>query len=204
MFDHSQIVVGLEIGTAKVCVIVAELTDDHEPNVVGQGMAPTAGGVRKGEIVNADLVEDAVRSALAEAESDSDIEIGSVYLGVTGSHIRGLNNRGMHPISSVDREIDDEDIRQVVQAAQPKLSPEQDVLHTLRQYFRVDGQDDVKNPVGRMASRLELDVHVVCGQRTRLQNPIRLVKGLGLDVADVAFNGRVMALPLLNIGLRHL
>ncbi len=198
MFDHSQIVVGLEIGTAKVCVIVAELTDDHEPNVVGQGMAPTAGGVRKGEIVNADLVEDAVRSALAEAESDSDVEIGSVYLGVTGSHIRGLNNRGMHPISSVDREIDDEDIRQVVQAAQPKLSPEQDVIHTLRQYYRVDGQDDVKNPVGRMASRLELDVHVVCGQRTRLQNPIRLVKGLGLDVADVVFNGRVMALPLLT------
>ena len=198
MFDHSQIVVGLEIGTAKVCVIVAEVTDDHELNVVGQGTAPTAGGVRKGEIINADLVEDAVRSALAEAESDSDIEIGSVYLGVTGSHIRGLNNRGMHPISSVDREIDDEDIRQVVQAAQPKLSPEQDVLHTLRQYFRVDGQDDVKNPVGRMASRLELNVHVVCGQRTRLQNPIRLVKGLGLDVADVAFNGRVMALPLLT------
>jgi cell division protein FtsA len=198
MFNHSQIVVGLEIGTAKACVIVAELMGDTELNVLGHGTAPTAGGVRKGEIINADLVEDAVRSALAKAERDSDIEIGSVYLGVTGSHIRGLNSRGMHPISSVDREIDEEDIRQVVKAAQPQLPPEQDVLHTLRQYFRVDGQDDVKNPVGRMASRIELDVHVVCGQRTRFQNPIRLVKGLGIEVADVAFNGRVMALPLLT------
>ena len=116
----------------------------------------------------------------------------------TGSHIKGLNSRGMHPISSVDREIDEEDIRQVVRAAQPQLPPGQDMLHTLRQYFRVDGQDDVKNPVGRMASRVELDVHVVCGQRTRIQNPIRLVKGLGIEVADVAFNGRVMALPLLT------
>ena len=198
MFNLSQIVVGLEIGTAKVCVIVAELMDDTELNVLGQGTALTAGGVRKGEIINADLVEDAVRSALSEAENDSDIEIGSVYLGVTGSHIKGLNSRGMHPISSVDREIDEEDIRQVVRAAQPQLPSGQDVLHTLRQYFRVDGQDDVKNPVGRMASRVELDVHVVCGQRTRIQNPIRLVKGLGIEVADVAFNGRVMALPLLT------
>jgi len=198
MFNLSQIVVGLEIGTAKVCVVVAELMDDTELNVLGQGTALTAGGVRKGEIINADLVEDAVRSALSEAENDSDIEIGSVYLGVTGSHIKGLNSRGMHPISSVDREIDEEDIRQVVRAAQPQLPPGQDMLHTLRQYFRVDGQDDVKNPVGRMASRVELDVHVVCGQRTRIQNPIRLVKGLGIEVADVAFNGRVMALPLLT------
>jgi len=198
MFNHSQIVVGLEIGTAKVCVIVAELIGDTEINVLGHGTAATAGGVRKGEIINADSVEDAVRAALAEAESDSDIEIGSVYLGVTGSHIRGLNSRGAHPISSVDREVDEDDIRQVIRSAQPQLPPEQDVLHTLRKYFRVDGQDDVKNPVGRMASRIELDVHVVCGQRTRIQNPIRLVKGLGIEVADVAFNGRVMALPLLT------
>jgi len=198
MFNHSRIVVGLDIGTAKVCVIVAELIGDTELNVLGHGTAPTAGGVRKGEIINADSVEDAVRAALAEAESDSDIEIGSVYLGVTGSHIRGLNSRGTHPISSVDREVDEDDIRQVIKAAQPQLSSEQDVLHTLRQYFRVDGQDDVKNPVGRMASRIELDVHVVCGQRTRIQNPIRLIKGLGIEVADVAFNGRVMALPLLT------
>jgi cell division protein FtsA len=127
MFDHSQIVVGLEIGTSKVCVIVAELTDGHELNVVGRGTAPSAGGVRKGEIINADLVEDAVRAALAEAESNSDVETGSVYLGVTGSHISGLNNRGIRPISSADREIDEEDIRQVVRSAQPR-QPQQQVL----------------------------------------------------------------------------
>ena len=198
MFDRSQIVVGLEIGTAKVCAAVGELAKGGSCCIIGLGTAPTEGGVRKGEIVNADLVENAVRLALTQAENDSDIEIGSVYLGVTGSHISGLNKRGFHPVSPVGGEIDSEDIRQVVSAARPAIALEEEVLHTVRQYFRVDGQDDVKNPVGRVASRLELDVHVVCGQRTRIQNPVRLVKGLGIEVEDVAFNGRVMGLPLLT------
>ena len=198
MFDRSKIVVGLEIGSSKVCAVVGELTEGGAMCVIGLGAAPTEGGVRKGEIVNSDLVENAVRIALAQAENDSDIEIGSVYLGVTGSHIKGLNNRGVHQISPVGGEIDNEDIRQVISVTRPAIAPEQEVLHTVRQHFRVDGQDDVKNPVGRMASRLELDVHIVCGQRTRIQNPIRLVKGLGIEVEDIAFNGRVMALPILT------
>ena len=198
MFDRSQIVVGLEIGTTKVCAAVGELAKGGSCCVIGLGTAPTEGGVCKGEIVNADLVENAVRLALTQAENESDIEIGSVYLGVTGSHIRGLNKRGVHPVSPVGGEIDSEDIRQVVSAARPAIALEEEVLHTVRQYFRVDGQDDVKNPVGRVASRLELDVHVVCGQRTRIQNPVRLVKGLGIEVEDIAFNGRVMGLPLLT------
>ena len=198
MFDRTEIIVGLEIGTAKVCAVVGELSEDEGLHVIGLGQSPTAGAVRKGEIINAEVAEDAVRAALNEAEQQTDIEIGSVYLGVTGAHIKGFNNRGAHPIASVGREIDEEDVSCVVRGAQPQLPADEEVLHTVRQHFRVDGQDDVQQPVGRVASKLEVDVHVVCGQRTRIQNPVRVVKGLGIDVEDVAFNGRVAALPILT------
>ena len=198
MFDRTEIIVGLEIGTAKVCAVVGELSEDEGLHVIGVGQSLTAGAVRKGEIINAEVAEDAVRAALNEAEQQSDIEIGSVHLGVTGAHIKGFNNRGAHPIASVGREIDEEDVSRVVRGAQPQLPADEEMLHTVRQHFRVDGQDDVQQPVGRVASKLEVDVHVVCGQRTRIQNPVRVVKGLGIDVEDVAFNGRVAALPILT------
>lgn len=198
MFEGSRIVVGLEIGTSKVCAVVGEWHESGPLEIIGLGLAPTLGGVRKGEIINAELVEDAVRLALAEAESQSDVEIDSVHLGITGSHIKGINGCGVHLIPSVDRVIDREDIRQVVTAAQPQISTDYKVLHTVGQVFRVDGQGDVKNPLGRMASRLEVDVHVVYGQRNRIQNPLRLIKGLGIKVEDFAFNGRAMALPILT------
>ena len=198
MFDRTEIIVGLEIGTAKVCAVVGELSEDEGLHVIGGGQSLSAGAVRKGEIINAEVAEDAVRAALNEAEQQSDIEIGSVHLGVTGAHIKGFNNRGAHPIASVGREIDEEDVSRVVRGAQPQLPADEEMLHTVRQHFRVDGQDDVQQPVGRVASKLEVDVHVVCGQRTRIQNPVRVVKGLGIDVEDVAFNGRVAALPILT------
>ena len=198
MFGGSRIVVGLEIGTSKVCAVVGEWHEYGPMEVIGLGLASTLGGVRKGEIVNAEPVEDAVRLALSEAENQSDVEIDSVYLGITGSHIKGMNGCGVHLIPSVDREIDREDVRQVVTAAHPQISTDNKVLHTVGQVFRVDGQGDVKNPLGRMASRLEADVHVVYGQRNRIQNSLRLVKGLGIKVEDFAFNGRVMALPILT------
>lgn len=201
MFDGSRIVVGLDIGTSKVCAVVGEWHESGPLQIIGLGLASTLGGVRKGEIVNTELVEDATRLALAEAENQSDVEIDSVYLGITGSHVKGINGSGVHLIPSIDREIDKEDIRHVVTAAQPQISTEYKVLHTVGQVFRVDGQGDIKNPLGRMASRLEVDVHVVYGQRNRIQNPLRLIKGLGIKVEDFAFNGRVMALPVLTAQL---
>ena len=194
MFGRSKIIVGLEIGTSKVCAVVGELDDDGSLNFLGVGTASSRGSVRKGEIINTELAEQAIREALADAEEQANIEIGSVYLGVTGAHIKGFNNRGVHPIASVDREIDEDDIRKVVHNAQPQLTADQNVLHTIRQHFGVDGQEGVESPEGRLASRLEVEVHVVCGQTTRIQNPVRVVKGLGIEVEDIAFNGRVCAL----------
>jgi cell division protein FtsA len=198
MFDAANIIVGLEIGTSKVCAVVGEQTTDGALNVIGLGQSRSR-GVRKGEIADAPMVEEDVRNAIVEAEQMADVEIRNVYLGVTGAHIRGFNNRGKHPVVSADREISADDVQDVVKNAKAiNLPNENTVVHAIRQHFFVDGQDGVTNPVGMLGSRLEVDVHVVHGHTNRLQNAIRLVKGLQLEVDEIVFNGLASSLALLS------
>lgn len=198
MFDSTSIIVGLEIGTSKVCAVVGERNAEGVLNVVGLGQARSR-GVRKGEIVDAPVVEEDVRQAIVEAEQMADAEIRSVYLGVTGGHIRGFNNRGVHPVVSADREISEDDVQDVIKNAKAiNLPAENTVLHAIRQHFLVDGQDGVTNPVGMLGARLEVDVHVVHGHLNRLQNAIRVVKGMQLEVDEVVFNGLASSLALLT------
>src|SRR5882762_6593726 len=198
MFDPSSIIVGLEVGTSKVCAVVGELSSEGALNIVGLGQARSR-GVRKGEIVDAPAVEEDVRHAIVEAEQMADVEIRSVYLGVTGGHIRGFNNRGVHPVVSADREISEDDVQDVIRNAKAiNLPAENTVLHAIRQHFLVDGQDSITNPVGMLGARLEVDVHVVHGHLNRLQNAIRVVKGMQLEVDEVVFNGLASSLALLT------
>src|SRR2546429_5405983 len=199
MFDpSSSIIVGLEIGTSKVCAVVGELSADNALNIVGLGQAGSR-GVRKGEIADAPMAEEDIRQAIVEAEQMADVEIRSVYLGVTGGHLRGFNNRGVHPIVSADREISDEDVQDVIKNAKAiNLPAENHVLHAIRQHFLVDGQDGIVDPVGMLGARVEVDMHVVHGNFNRLQNPIRVGKGLQLEVEAIVFNGLASALALLS------
>jgi cell division protein FtsA len=198
MFDDSNIIVGLEIGTSKVCAVVGEQNADGALNIVGVGQSP-ARGVRKGEIVDAALAEECVRNAVVEAEQMADMEIRSVYLGVTGGHLRGFNNRGVHPVVSADREISDDDVQDVIKNAKAiNLPAENTVVHAVRQHFLVDGHDGITNPVGMLGARLEVDMHVVHGNTNRLQNSVRLVKGLQLEVEEIVFNGLASSLALLT------
>src|SRR5476651_97342 len=198
MFDDTNIIVGLEVGTSKICAVVGEQNADGTLNIVGLGQS-VASGVRKGEIVDAALAEECVRNAIVEAEQMADVEIRSVYLGVTGGHLRGFNNRGVHPVVSADRDISDDDVQDVVKNAKAiNLPNENTVIHAIRQHFFVDGQDGVTNPVGMLGARLEVDVHVVHGITNRLQNAVRLVKGLQLEVDEIVFNGLASSLALLT------
>ncbi|HNQ74355.1 MAG TPA: cell division protein FtsA [Verrucomicrobiota bacterium] len=198
MFDSSSIIVGLEIGTSKVCAVVGELNEGAAPNIIGVGQAGSR-GVRKGEIIDPRVVEEDVRHAIVEAEQMADVEIRSVYLGVSGGHIRGFNNRGMHPVVSADREITQEDVADVVKNAKAiNLPQEHTVLHAIRQDFFVDGHKGVKSPVGMLGARLEVDVHVVHGHLNRLQNAIRVVRGIQLEVEEVVFNGLATSLAVLT------
>ncbi len=198
MFDPSSIIVGLEIGTSKVCAVVGELNPEGALNVVGLGQARSR-GVRKGEIADAPAAEEDVRHAIVEAEQMADVEIRSVYLAVTGGHLRGFNNRGVHPVVSADREISEEDVQDVIKNAKTINLPAQNhVIHAIRQHFLVDGQDSITNPVGMLGARVEVDVHVVHGNLNRLQNAIRTVKGLQLEVDDIVFSGLASSLALLS------
>ncbi|MDB6025152.1 MAG: Cell division protein FtsA [Verrucomicrobiales bacterium] len=198
MFESSNIIVGLEIGTSKVCAVVGEFNENGVLNIVGVGQARSR-GVRKGEVVDAVAVEEDVRNAIVEAEEMSNAEIRSVYLGVTGGHLRGLNNRGVHPVVSADREIVEEDVQDVVKNAKAiNLPTGNTCIHTVRQKFLVDGQDGIVNPVGMFGSRLEVDVHVVHGNFNRLQNPIRVVKGLQIAVEEIVFTGLSSSLAILT------
>ncbi len=199
MFDPaSTIIVGLEIGTSKVCAVVGELSADGALNIVGLGQARSR-GVRKGEICDAGIAEEDIRQAIVEAEQMADVEIRSVYLGVTGGHVRGFNNRGVHPVVSADREITEADVQDVIKNAKAINLPAQNhVIHAIRQHFLVDGQDGISNPVGMLGARVEVDVHVVHGNLNRLQNAIRAVKGLQLEVDDIVFNGLAASLALLT------
>ena len=202
--SDSQIIVGLEIGTSKVCVAVGEVSDNQVVNVVGLGQSKSR-GVRKGEIVDSSVVEEDVRNAIVEAEHMADVEIQSVFLGVTGSHLRGFNNTGVHPVVSVDREINDADIQDVIKNAKAvNLPSDHSVIHVIRQHFSVDGQDGIVNPQGMLGAKMEVDVHVVSGRYNRLQNPIRLVNGLQLQVENIAFNGLASSLALLSTEQKEL
>ncbi len=199
MFEsNNNIIVGLEIGTSKVCAVVGDVNAEGALNIVGVGQARSR-GVRKGEIVDATMVEEDIRQAVAEAEQMADVEIRSVYLGVTGGHIRGFNNRGVHPVVSSDREISDDDVSDVVKNAKAiNLPADHTVLHAIRQHFYVDGHEGVTDPVGMLGARLEVDMHVVHGNLNRLQNAVRAAKGIQLEVDDVVFNGLASSLALLS------
>jgi cell division protein FtsA len=198
MFDDSSIIAGLEIGTSKICVVVGEQGADGALNIIGLGQSRSR-GVRKGEIIDPAQVEEDLRAAMFEAEQMADVEIRSVYLGVSGGHIRGFNNRGMHPVVSADREISGDDVEDVVKNAKAiNLPAENTVIHAVRQHFYVDGQDGVTNPVGMLGARLEVDMHVIHGHANRLQNAIRLVRATSLEVDDVVFSGIAASLALLT------
>jgi len=204
MFDSSSIIVGLEIGTSKVCAVVGETNAEGALNIIGIGQARSR-GVRKGEIVDASQAEEDVRNAIVEAEQMADVEIRNVYLAVSGGHIRGFTNRGTHPVVSADREISDEDVEDVVKNAKAiNLPAENSVVHAIRQNFVVDGQEGITDPVGLLGSRLEVDVHVVHGVLNRLQNPVRVVKGLQLEVDAVVFSGLASSLALLSAEQKEL
>ena len=196
MFNDETIIAGLEVGTAKVCAVVGQVSSDGALDFIGHGQASST-GVCKGEIVNPDAAIVDIRKALRAAEEQADVELRSVYLGVTGGHLHSFNNRGVHTIASVDREIAGADVQEAVRHAQAiNLPAGHDVIHAIRQDFHVDRQGGIPDPEGMLGERLEVDVHVVHGSRNRLGNAVRVLKGMELDVESLVFNGRASALAV--------
>jgi cell division protein FtsA len=198
MLPKEKIIVGLEVGTSKVCAVVGEVLDDGNIMVVGVGHANSE-GVRKGEIVNIEATVECIHAAVADAEESAGVEIHNVYASVSGGHIRSFNNRGTVAVTNEEREISEEEVRNVLLNAKAVNIPmDHVVIHAIRQHFFVDGHDGIQNPVGMIGAKLEADVHVIYGVRTRLQNTIKCIKHVPLDVANIAVSGFASALAVLT------
>src|SRR3982751_4911690 len=184
----SDLMVGLEIGTSKICVVVGESRPDGTLKILGVGQAPSR-GVRKGEIVDFETAMKCVHEAVVDAEQKSDVMIRSVYVAVAGAHIQSFNNRGCVTLPDDRDEIDEQDIEDVkINAREVSIPAQNAFLHSIIQHYHVDGQDGVLNPIGIVGQKLEADFHIIHGVRTRIQNTIRCVKELPLEVEDVVFS----------------
>jgi cell division protein FtsA len=198
MLPKEKIIVGLEVGTCKVCAVVGEVLDDGNIMVIGVGQA-NCEGVRKGEIINIDAAVECIHAAVADAEESAGVEIHNVYASVSGGHIRSFNNRGTVAVTNDEREISEEDVRNVLLNAKAVNIPmDHVVIHAIRQHFFVDGHDGIQNPAGMIGAKLEADVHVIYGVRTRLQNTIKCIKQVPLDVANIAVSSFASALAVLT------
>src|SRR6476660_6717169 len=194
----NDLMVGLEIGTSKICVVVGEGRPDGTIKLLGVGQAPSR-GVRKGEIVDFETAMKCVHEAVVDAEQKSDVMIRSVYVAIAGAHIQSFNNRGCVVLPDDRDEIDEQDIEDVkVNAREVSIPAQNAFLHSIIQHYHVDGQDDVLNPVGMLGEKLEADFHIIHGVRTRIQNTIRCVKELPLEVEDVVFGALASAQVVLT------
>ncbi|MBL9154701.1 MAG: cell division protein FtsA [Verrucomicrobiales bacterium] len=195
---RSVIYVGLEIGTSKVCVVVGEVRSDGAIKILGVGQHPSA-GVRKGEIVDFETVQQCLHDALVKAEDRSDVMVKNVFLAVTGAHIESLNNRGTIRIADDQAEITPENLEEVKEIARDVSLPgENAYIHSIIQHYYVDGQEKVLNPVGMLGQKLEADYHIIHGVKTRIQNAIRCVREVPLEVEDIVFSPIAAAQVVLN------
>ncbi len=182
MAKKENLIVGLDIGTTKTCAIVGEVTEDGV-NVIGIGSHPSR-GMRKGVVVNIESTVESVKKAVEEAELMAGCEITGVYAGIAGSHIKGINSRGIVAIK--DKEVRTSDVKRVIDAAQAVAIPsDREVLHVIPQEFIVDDQDGVKDPIGMAGIRLEVKVHIVTAASTFAQNIIKCCNRAGLNVHEV-------------------
>jgi len=179
---NEKILVGLDIGTTKICAVVGEMMDD-EINIIGVGSHPST-GLRKGSVVNIESTVDSIKKAVEEAELMAGCDISSVYVGIAGNHIKGFNSHGIIAIKG--REIMENDVERVIDAAKAVAIPtDREILHVIPQEFIVDDMESIQNPVGMTAIRLEAKIHIVTGAVSSARNIIKCCNKAGLEVCDV-------------------
>jgi cell division protein FtsA len=199
--QRGELIVGLDIGTTKICVVVGEV-HGNRVDVIGIGVHPAV-GLRKGVVVNIESTVNSIRKAIEEAEMMAGCEIGSVCVGIAGSHIKGFNSHGL--IAIKQREIRAEDIERVVDAARAvPISPDQEIIHVLPQEYIVDDQAEIQDPLGMTGVRLEADVHIVTGSVTSVHNIVKCCNKAGLDVSDLVLEPLASAEAVLTQEEREL
>ncbi len=183
MSDKSEFIVGLDVGTTKVCSVVGELSPSGELEIIGVGTCPSD-GLKRGVVVNIDKTVESIKKAVEEAERMAGCEINSVMVGIAGGHIKGISGHGM--ITLRNREVSNRDIERVIESANAVSIPaDREIIHVIPQEFIVDGEGGIKHPVGICGIKLETKVHIITGQVAAAQNLIKCIHLAGMDVSDI-------------------
>jgi cell division protein FtsA len=194
--EDKNLIVGLDIGTSKIVAIVAELQPEGTLKVIGLGQHVSR-GLKKGVVVNIESTMQSIQRALEEAELMADCKINNVYTGIAGSHIKSLNSHGMVKIK--DAEVSQMDVDRVVDTARAIALPaDQQILHILTQEFIIDGQEDVREPLGMSGMKLEVKVHIVTGAVAAAQNIVKCIKRCGIEVSDLILQPLASSLAVLT------
>jgi cell division protein FtsA len=178
-------IVGIDVGTTKVCTIVAQVLDNGKINVLGVGLTP-AKGLDKGVVVNIEDAVNAISTSIEKAERLSGYRIGTAFVGVSGRHISSLNSRGVVAVARSDHEITRYDVDRAVEAAQAIAIPTQrEIIHIIPRAYIVDGTEGIRDPIGMSGFRLEVETHIITGDVMAIQNLIKSVQKAGIEIDDL-------------------
>ncbi|MFC1904024.1 cell division protein FtsA [Chloroflexota bacterium] len=178
-------IASIDVGTTKVCTTMAEINDGGAMRVVGVGIAQSL-GLHKGLVVNINEARESIRESVRKAEQASNYKVESAYIGVTGRHVTSMNNRGVVAITRNDRVVRSDDLRRVLASAQSiKVPGDRKLLHVIPRSYAVDGQAGVRNPVGMHGFRLDVETHVITAAVTSIQNLVKCIRSIGVDIEDL-------------------
>ena len=193
-----DIIVGLDIGTTKTCAVIGFLNENNQVEVAGVGVAPSK-GLKNGVIVNIENTSASIVKAIENAETSAGYEVSSVFVGVSGQHIKGENSKGVVAITNRNRTITQSEVKRVIEAAQAIVIPvDREIMHVLSKEFTVDDQSGIKDPVGMSAVRLEAEVHIITAATASIQNMIKAVAKAGFQHRDIVFNALASADAVLS------
>ena len=181
-----DIIVGLDIGTTKICTVIGEVADaaTGRVDVLGVGVSPST-GIRRGVVVDIEITVRAIEDSIGKAQRMAGADVHSVVVGVTGEHIASLNSRGVIAITHADREVTQEDVDRVLENSKViVLPPDREIIHAIPRGYAIDGQNGIRSPVGMCGTRLEVETHIVHGASTFLQNVAKCIEKSGLQVED--------------------
>src|SRR5262245_51768047 len=181
--SNDRIVVAIDVGTTKVCGLIAEVSEEEHLEVIGVGMVPSR-GMKKGVVVNPEEVIESIVSAVQKAEQQSGFKIVSAFVGISGAHIATQTSQGVVAVRHPDRQISPDDVQRAIEAARVvNVPPEREIVHALPRHYVVDGQDGIKNPIGMLGHRMEVQTTIVSGSMTSVNTLDRCMQraGIGLD-----------------------
>jgi len=191
-------ITSIDVGTTKVCTIIADTDDSGNVRVAGVGIKPSA-GLHKGLVVNINDARESIRESVRMAEQASGYKVDSAYIGVTGRHVSSVNNRGVVAITRNDRLVRTDDLKRVMNCARSiKVPNDRKLLHIIPRGYTVDGQAGVKNPVGMHGFRLDVEAHIITAASTSIQNLIKCIRSIGVDIDDLILEPLASSEAILN------